>query len=767
MAQDPSELELIRLCKQYAKTNSIDQIQAYFGRLVSRNKRLQLTESLRSVIPTLAAIQDGVLINVMNHTIDGLTPMHFVPDLTCGPQPPRVARTQHNPRRSRTVRDFVAELPVREILPKTSRRSKSERPNTITPRTMTARMKTNARIIDRMTRLPALRETDNDVIPQIYIGPDSTMYMCKREERGDLDMKILPPEYPRHKIGDTFSLMSNRGVVNFEGDQAGTIDLGQHFVDKTDEFLLERQMIRKKLEYRTFYHWIAAYKDRLFRKIVDKFDALNAVASPRFRSVMDRVGNYLTDALDKIIVYPTEFDLKNEDVHFTEYQELMDVTVKKIGSVTSIAGAEISRVLEEFFSEIRAVKVLMQLNFEELHSLSALPPALKKYSADLKWKTPSLYHERLRDAELVRQRELADRREEYLSRFFVRVNARYTGGLILKARDVIITFLAKFDSRSDAQRRVHKLQGFYDKELAIRVSPSKDEFQGWIRMNVERLKAEFVQNDKLINRAIITDIVPGFAFDFEEPRKVLERFTEVGTALDAAIKSSDEAYEFYETELQVHRDFIRSLMKAMKDSEEFEDLRDMEKLESVIGSLLQVKEELEQRPRNCFHKIKRLGETRVDFTVDMKPAWEEGAKLLDKCMSGLRERMLNELNNNLFSEIQDLWTLDKNKKITKTMCSSMEARMLMYSLMAVSIIKAWPEAMADCKAGLDTVMGIYQQLADKTKHTHRDAAIHFNEAVDKFGLHLVRLQDEEEDEEGEYEYEYEEEEKGDEGVKNV
>ena len=330
--------------------------------------------------------------------------------------------------------------------------------------------------------------------------------------------------------------------------------------------------------------------------------------------------------------------------------------------------------------------------------------------------------------------------------------------LVLRARDVVLTFLTRFDSTKNAQRRVHKLQGFYDEELAIRVSPSKEEFQGWIKTNVEKLRNEFAQEDKLIDRSVITSIIPSFQFEFEEPANVIHRFTEIGVALDAAMKSSNEAYEFYETELQVHRDFIRSLMKAMKDSDEFQDLRDMEKLESVIGSLLQVKEELEQRPRNCFHKIKRLGETRVDFAVDMKPAWDQGAKLLDKCMVALRDRMLDELNNSLFMEIQDLWSVDKDKKITRAMCSSMEARMLMYSLMAVSIIKAWPEAMSDCKAGLDTVMGIYQQLADKTRYTHRDAAIHFNEAVDKFGLQLVRLQAEQEDddEEEDYEYEYEE-----------
>ena len=754
MAQDPAELELIRLCKQYAKTNSPENLQVYFSRLIANNKRLQLTGTLRAVIPTLAAIQDGVFINMLSHTIDGLTPMHFVPDLTCTPKAPRAQRTRQNPRRSQTVRNFSSELPVREIMPKTARRSKSEHPNPA--KTMTARMKTNARIIERMTHLPPLKETDNDVISQIYIAPDSAFYMCKREEKRDLDMKVLPPEYPKHRIGNTFSLMSNRGVVNFEGEQAGTIDLGQHIMDKTDGFLMQHQMIRKKLKYRTFYHWMAAYKEKLFRKVVDKYNHLNAVASPRFRGVMDRIGAYMMEVMDKITVYPEEFELKNEDVEFSEYRELMEDTVRQIGSVTSIAAAETSRILEEFFSEIRAVKVLMQLNFEELHSLSALPPALKKYSADLKWKTPSLYHERLRDAELLRQRELADRREEYLGRFFIKVNARYTGMLVLRARDVILTFLTRFDSTKNAQRRVHKLQGFYDEELAIRVSPSKEEFQGWIKSNVEKLRNEFAQEDKLIDRSVITNMIPSFQFEFEEPANVIHRFTEIGVALDAAMKSSNEAYEFYETELQVHRDFIRSLMKAMKDSDEFQDLRDMEKLESVIGSLLQVKEELEQRPRNCFHKIKRLGETRVDFAVDMKPAWDQGAKLLDKCMVALRDRMLDELNNSLFMEIQDLWSVDKDKKITRAMCSSMEARMLMYSLMAVSIIKAWPEAMSDCKAGLDTVMGIYQQLADKTRYTHRDAAIHFNEAVDKFGLQLVRLQAEQEDDDEEEDYEYEE-----------
>jgi hypothetical protein len=53
---------------------------------------------------------------------------------------------------------------------------------------------------------------------------------------------------------------------------------------------------------------------------------------------------------------------------------------------------------------------------------------------------------------------------------------------------------------------------------------------------------------------------------------------------------------------------------------------------------------------------------------------------------------------------------------------------------------------------------MYQALARKSRHTHKEAAQHFNDAAELFGLQTVRLQPEEEDDDEEdYEYEYEHE----------
>jgi hypothetical protein len=55
----------------------------------------------------------------------------------------------------------------------------------------------------------------------------------------------------------------------------------------------------------------------------------------------------------------------------------------------------------------------MQLDFEELHSLNALPPSLQPYAGDLTWKVPSIWRLRMRENQLRRERKLAVVRQDY------------------------------------------------------------------------------------------------------------------------------------------------------------------------------------------------------------------------------------------------------------------------------------------------------------------------------------------------------------------
>jgi hypothetical protein len=266
---------------------------------------------------------------------------------------------------------------------------------------------------------------------------------------------IIPPEYPTHRIGDDYSVITDRGVVTCAESQAETVELQQYIEDKSNEFICERQHFRREHNYRFFYRWIQRYKGKFFRKIIETFDEWNAVASPRYRTMLDRTRAFFFEHTDDLVVFPPEFDLKTDDVDSEEYNQIVTARTALINDRMLVVAAECSRVLSEFFNEIRAVSVLMQLNFQELHALDVLPPALKRYSADLKWKGPSIYHDKMRESELLYQQKLAGQREGYISKYFPKVCLVFAGNLVLKARDVIVSFLKRFDPASGVQNRAH------------------------------------------------------------------------------------------------------------------------------------------------------------------------------------------------------------------------------------------------------------------------------------------------------------------------
>jgi hypothetical protein len=249
---------------------------------------------------------------------------------------------------------------------------------------------------------------------------------------------------------------------------------------------------------------------------------------------------------------------------------------------------------------------------------------------------------------------------------------------------------------------------------------------------------------------VVTDILPHFSFDFTELSEKFDRFTEVEAAIQTVMAAIDDAYNFLEEDLPVHARLLQTISNSVENAIEFSDFRDMEKVESTLSYLLKVRDDLQRRPRHVWHNIHREKEVRADFVVDMRQAWEASSKVLDESMVTLRGRMLNELNNSLFNEVEEKWTLEKDKHWSKADCTAMEAQLLLYSMMALAMVNVWPDVVAECKAGLDTVMTMYQGLAEKTTFTHRDAAMHFNKAAQAFGVHEVRLRPEEEEEDYEY-----------------
>ena len=91
-----------------ASVDDIDNLQHFLGRLVASGQTLELSEPVRKVIPGLANIQSGNFIPLLSKTIEGLSPMHFVPDLNLEtalrPHPPSARRSTRSRRSAKSAR---------------------------------------------------------------------------------------------------------------------------------------------------------------------------------------------------------------------------------------------------------------------------------------------------------------------------------------------------------------------------------------------------------------------------------------------------------------------------------------------------------------------------------------------------------------------------------------------------------------------------------------------------------------------------------------
>jgi hypothetical protein len=356
----------------------------------------------------------------------------------------------------------------------------------------------------------------------------------------------------------------------------------------------------------------------------------------------------------------------------------------------------------------------------------------------------------MRESELLYQRKLAEQRESYISKYFTKVRMVFAGNLVLKARDVIVTFLKRFDPADGRHHRPFRLVGTFHPVTGLAVAPTRSDFKALINDSVRDLRNAFLLDDKQLKLDVVTDIMPQFSFDFTALSETFDRFTEVEAAMHTVMVTIDNAYNFFQEDLPVHAQFLQTISNSVENMIQISDLRDMAKVESTLNYLLKVRSDLQKRPRQVWHNIHWKKEVRADFVVDMRQAWEASSKVLEDSMVILRNRMLNELNNALFNELQEKWTLQKDKNWSKADCVEMEAQLLLYAMMALAMINVWPEVVAECKAGLDTVMTMYQGLAEKTTFTHRDAAVRFNKAAQAFGVQEVRLRPEEEEDDYDY-----------------
>ena len=494
-------------------------------------------------------------------------------------------------------------------------------------------------------------------------------------------------------------------------------------------------------------------RERLFQKVINIYDAHNAISVPNFAPVMKEIRQDALTATEGARVYPPDFDARNEEADFSELKQLASDSIYEIDRKISFLKDQVSQQISEVFRNIRAANMLIQLGFEELNSLNQLPPSLKQYASDLKWRVPSIWREKMREQQLKYERKLARDRQEYLSVFFSKVRVNYNGVLILKCKDMMMGYVDRFLTEPVNRRRPHKLVAFFDEKNGLVISPNRAEFLNWVTGTLSAIKSAFFQELDKIWTELILEVDPNYEYTIENPLNVIARFQELEESTKMAYEAINNAFDYFEHEVEQHSVYIRNLVAKIEETKSFTDLRDIDKLQLLLNDLLKAKEELEKRPKNLFHKPKNQAEIN-DFVVNLYPAVDEARKYYNTGMDAFKLRVINELNL-LFAEINERWSNVKEKKVTRMDARALEARTLQYSLLCDVFCSAWKDALADVKASFDTVMKMYRQLSDKCRYTHAGAARYFNKVADTLGLGGVPAVEEEEEE---YEEEYEEEE---------
>ena len=103
------ETELARLCHRYFDPPYADtspsSLLEFFQRLMEENQQVSITDEIRYYIPQLAKCENGIFSTMLDPCIEGLSPMHYVPDLSLKQnlfqyevQPPKVEKPKHSAR---------------------------------------------------------------------------------------------------------------------------------------------------------------------------------------------------------------------------------------------------------------------------------------------------------------------------------------------------------------------------------------------------------------------------------------------------------------------------------------------------------------------------------------------------------------------------------------------------------------------------------------------------------------------------------------------
>ena len=889
------ENELSVLCHRFFhggsyEDNEADEITHFFNKVIQKQQKIQITNEIREFIPILANYKNGIFCNSLETCIDGISPLHFVPELnlkTTAVNKPKIKRPNENNENSlRNTVKFAKTIktgraPRRRKIPYTAvEKSELEDlektiainnivapPLTARPFHSTTRFKTTT----FKKPLPPLKENQSNVLPSLFIKDRENFYiavnsetlnrqnnkrntfildqsMFDKEDKYTLgdetlnhDLNILPPDYPENIISGDFAVISANGVVMTDGKTSSVVDLGQFVNDISKTYIVERQMFRLRHSYRFFYTWREMYKDRLFKKIIHEYDKKGAIGRPGFTSFMDKIREDIINETDDLMpIYPDNLNSKNskesdddsinieeiqndiagkssdndetdsesEQFHylrtsysakrnsggkFIEFSDLEDIassSISKIEERIRLMAEDTGRQLVELFKQIRAANLLMQLDFEELHSLNSLPPSLQTFASDLKWRVPSLFRQRLRENTIKKERKLSGKRQEYMSFFFTRVRVLYSGLLINQCRKCLSGFFDRFLANphilNPDKRLPNKITANFDSDDGIIFYPKRRLFIRWVEKTIEDIKSAFLSDNKQINIDVISDINPENEFEVEDPFKIIERYPEINKMRKEAFNEINCAYNHFEKEITPHISLFKEIQMLSNEAKRFSDFRHFGSVEALIASIENAKANLEKKPKNLYHTLPENDEI-TDFILDMKPLIEEASDVLKDGISIFKKNFLNDLNIQ-FSQIQEQWARLKEKgslcienlksgdnlnslksfndlkiinvnRIDKYDCSDLENKITLFAKLTQILVATWQETYSDIKASFETMLGVYRGLNDHSKYCTQESINILNGVSEKIGISSKITKNQcTDDREYEYEYEYEEEE---------
>ena len=791
-----SEFEL--LCHNFfdlpQKDKTPDKLLNFFYKLIQSNQKIQITDQIRYFIPLLASHGDGTFQKLLDPCIDGLSPMHYVPDLmlsnsltiTSPVVSSRSTRSLKNPRTARNARSARSEKNCRNAQTARAPRPKISDLNPGVELAVTSRVPKDALLpfskkpttkLNFKPQLPPLKDTQDAIMGKLYIRDNPNFFPGRNIIPKTLDINIMPMKYPPHMMGNNYDAFSSTAVTSLEEKGNATVNsLPQFVLDKNNDFMV-RQIFRIRMFYTSkfFYTWHEMLREKRFRTLVNAIDESDEIAKPLFYDLLQKIRFDLLNLTENMDIFPPTFDDAINEARFEELQENSNKAILYMEEVNIKNAQDTEACLAEFFRQIRSYNLNMSLGFEELNSMSILPQKFENVTSDLKWRFQSMVRDKQRKDLLDHERVVAFHRQNYLGRYFSTVRGVYDGCLVMQCQKCLIRFLDRFSTTfpfDTLKRRGYRIFGRFHVDEGCLVCPSYVEFQKWASSVVADIKHAFLLPNKILNSDVVYDVDPEYDCPHENPMISVERFKYHQVLMENAYAEIKHAFDFFYEKIIEPKEFMKTLKGKVEIANQFDDFRDSDELQKIIDMLLEAEKQLLQYPKNFYHKIPEKEEI-IDFILELRPAINSGLDYLHEAMDGLKNRIIHGLNTILFNEIQEKWaSATWSKNIKRGDVRYIERRLHLFSIVSNSLVTAWKDSANGLKASFDTLISIYRGLNDKCpQYTHIEYLQHFNTTAEKIGLNGVTFSEDQEYQEEEEVHEeqevHEEEEEIEEVVKPV